>query len=454
MTLTMPLSRHIPPPRTWEESFLADIIANPNDDAPRLIYADWLEDNGQPERSEFIHVQIELPKLAFADPLWSALSRRQAELLEAHGDRWLASLPRSARRSASFRRGFLHDVQTTVAQVKKGPEALLMEPVQVLRLGNATGRLGTIADLPWLNRLSTLSLSGNRLTLEDVLALAGSPHLTNLTALLANSTNLGIYPAVRQLFGSSHRASLTTLDLSNSAFGDDALRALVASQFLPSLTHLSLRHNTFGEAGARALAEASTLPRLRCLELGGGQFGEPALRVLVASPRLASLRELSVDSSRIGWFGAYAIAASPYLAGLEALRLWNTRLGPTSVVAMVAAPHLTNLKALGLGGNRLGPGGARALAEAPKFTTLTHLDLCEAGIGADGAYALANSPHLANLTTLALRWNQIGDEGALALAGSPSLVHLSHLDLRQNQIGEKGATALRQRFGSRVLLDG
>ncbi len=42
------------------ESFLADVIANPADDAVRLIYADWLEDNGEGERAEFIRVQCEL----------------------------------------------------------------------------------------------------------------------------------------------------------------------------------------------------------------------------------------------------------------------------------------------------------------------------------------------------------------------------------------------------------
>jgi uncharacterized protein (TIGR02996 family) len=31
-----------------------------DDDAPRLISADWLEENGQPERAELIRVQIDL----------------------------------------------------------------------------------------------------------------------------------------------------------------------------------------------------------------------------------------------------------------------------------------------------------------------------------------------------------------------------------------------------------
>lgn len=46
--------------RTIGDELLADILANPEDDTPRLIYADWLEDHDQAERAEFIRVQIAL----------------------------------------------------------------------------------------------------------------------------------------------------------------------------------------------------------------------------------------------------------------------------------------------------------------------------------------------------------------------------------------------------------
>ena len=41
-------------------AFLAAIAANPDDDTPRLIFADWLEEHGEPERAEFVRVQVEL----------------------------------------------------------------------------------------------------------------------------------------------------------------------------------------------------------------------------------------------------------------------------------------------------------------------------------------------------------------------------------------------------------
>jgi len=44
---------------TEGDALLADIARHPDDDALRLIYADWCQDHGQPERAEFIRVQLE-----------------------------------------------------------------------------------------------------------------------------------------------------------------------------------------------------------------------------------------------------------------------------------------------------------------------------------------------------------------------------------------------------------
>jgi uncharacterized protein (TIGR02996 family) len=48
---------------TERDVALAEIIANPDDDGPRLLFADWLEDHGEGRRAEFIRVQCELAKL-------------------------------------------------------------------------------------------------------------------------------------------------------------------------------------------------------------------------------------------------------------------------------------------------------------------------------------------------------------------------------------------------------
>jgi len=42
------------------QCLLNAIIARPDDDTPRLVYADWLEEHGDPERAGFIRLQCRL----------------------------------------------------------------------------------------------------------------------------------------------------------------------------------------------------------------------------------------------------------------------------------------------------------------------------------------------------------------------------------------------------------
>lgn len=88
-----------PPPKPSrhqdEEGLLADIYANPADDGPRLVYADWLQERGDP-RGEFIALQC----AKTPDP------KREAALLKAHGAKWLGPLAPVVLKGVGFRRGF------------------------------------------------------------------------------------------------------------------------------------------------------------------------------------------------------------------------------------------------------------------------------------------------------------------------------------------------------------
>src|SRR5262249_55046698 len=74
-----------------EQTFLADIQENPDDDTPRLVYADWLseqEDVAQRDRGEFIRVQCQLAKMTEDDPTRAPLSAREEELLARYQVEW------------------------------------------------------------------------------------------------------------------------------------------------------------------------------------------------------------------------------------------------------------------------------------------------------------------------------------------------------------------------------
>src|SRR6476660_8352291 len=82
-------------------ALLAAIRQAPADDAPRLVYADWLDEHGQPERAEFIRIQCELARRKT-----KALRGREAEMLAAHHDAFAGHLAAPGLRFR-FERGFI-----------------------------------------------------------------------------------------------------------------------------------------------------------------------------------------------------------------------------------------------------------------------------------------------------------------------------------------------------------
>src|SRR5262245_43371184 len=75
-----------------QNALLASILDSPEDDAPRLAYADWSDENGDPELAEFIRVQIALARLTFDAPQRPSLVTREQALRQEHGRRWAEPL--------------------------------------------------------------------------------------------------------------------------------------------------------------------------------------------------------------------------------------------------------------------------------------------------------------------------------------------------------------------------
>src|SRR5690349_20304098 len=95
-----------------EEALLQAIWAEPDDDAPRLVYADWLEENGRPDRAEFIRVQCVLAGSGLTLSQRKRLRARQDELWSAHRQEWLGVL-RGSSLPWRFHRGFLERLAKT-----------------------------------------------------------------------------------------------------------------------------------------------------------------------------------------------------------------------------------------------------------------------------------------------------------------------------------------------------
>lgn len=57
------------------------IVAHAEEDTPRLVYADWLDENGDPDRAAFIRVQCRLAEMPPDHPDWVDLIEQHDELI-------------------------------------------------------------------------------------------------------------------------------------------------------------------------------------------------------------------------------------------------------------------------------------------------------------------------------------------------------------------------------------
>jgi uncharacterized protein (TIGR02996 family) len=210
-----------------ENALLRAIIENPDDDAPRLAYADFLEKTGQdPERAAFIRADCLRWSLDRDDPRIDSVWEEAGELLKRHREKWLRGVPQWARQRAYFHRGFVDHVQVDArpflrdgarllaaqpvrrvslyrGEHEDGPaivEALAASPLllRVAELGLLQwcfrqGEVETLAASSNLRLITALKLVGNGIGPEDVRVLAASPNLTRLRDLgLASSSTVSV----------------------------------------------------------------------------------------------------------------------------------------------------------------------------------------------------------------------------------------------------------------------
>src|SRR5262249_13517425 len=287
------------PAMTPEEAFLRDIQEHPDEDAPRLIFADWLEDQGDP-RGEFIRVQCALAALEEGNPRRASYLRREKALLRQHRKAWLEPLRGLVKWPVVFRRGFIEDVQCPAAQFLNQAERLFgLTPVRHVWLKKTGNRVTALAELPYLHYLTSLHLHENDLGDGGLAVLAASPFVGLLTCLDLSRNGAGDEGALA-LAASPHLARLTTLLLnSNRALADRGVEALASSPFLSGLRCLDLGYCAVRDAGAQALARSPHLTQLRRLDLGLNFVGADGVRALAASANLANLAALDLGMNAV-----------------------------------------------------------------------------------------------------------------------------------------------------------
>lgn len=113
------------------EDFLAAIIADPADDTKRLIYADWLEENGEGERAEFIRGQIENGLIVNKTVPWGDCKIK----VPTWGvPKWLNNKD-EMKSPIYWRRGFVYKFQAPLSIILEyGPRLCRTDPVEAVEV--------------------------------------------------------------------------------------------------------------------------------------------------------------------------------------------------------------------------------------------------------------------------------------------------------------------------------
>jgi uncharacterized protein (TIGR02996 family) len=328
------------------------ILAAPEDDAPRLIYADWLDEHGDPARAEFIRAQIAAAAVPEETSRWREPTEQADRLLRDHRVSWLGPVLERAQK-AECRRGFVDGVRVTVDQFLSSADKLLrLEPIRMWEFAPMSFFLSgpgfeRLADDPAFARVRGLS-AGAANPDELLLTLTRSSHLTGLRRLEVRGQNpsgrsIGrlfdaapglteldaehfSLAAVRHLWRKSGPARLTRLRLDSCRVTDGTVAYIAGSPAAARLTSLILDGNEVSRYGVEALANSDTLPNLRELGLAGCPLGDRGATVLARCPGLRSLEVLNLAGCQLDSAGAQALADSPHLSGLRCLCLDENRV--------------------------------------------------------------------------------------------------------------------------------
>jgi uncharacterized protein (TIGR02996 family) len=224
------------------EPFLKAIFAAPDDDLPRLVFADWLDEHGETAWAELIRVQCETCRTGGESP-------RTAALVATVFGGYDECLPVAA----DFDRGFRSDsrIRVTAEQladpegfrstaVSRYPEWYGASSLTVTEGPIVTPTpLVTVLTSPVTEHVTELDLSGRE---EEVPTADDDPAMTALGIKLIDFVRRPTINTlmVEELAGMRECRRLVSLDLRNNDIGNDALRALAESPYFTRLTKLRL----------------------------------------------------------------------------------------------------------------------------------------------------------------------------------------------------------------------
>ncbi|HYH68204.1 MAG TPA: TIGR02996 domain-containing protein [Urbifossiella sp.] len=344
---------------TDRDALYAAVLAAPDDDTPRLVFADYLDDTGVRAdgiRARFVRNQV---ALARAEP-WSdefdTLYRATAPVEDHYRKAWATGIDGIVIPDGNaFDRGFLGRVTCFSKRfVADAAKLFAAHPVRAVKFSamNSTRGAATAAELaasPFLARLHTIQLSGRAVDDAYVSVVGQSPHAAGVRGLTLG--DCGATAAAVGRFGSPSFLGLRELELWNVVYGTNDAKAVAKSRSLAALTALRVCHG----------ADAADVP-----------IRGPGAVALAESPHLRGLIELELRNQELRKKGAEAFAAAYAWPGLKQLFLRGNGIPASALPAFAANPRLASLSLLDLRGNDVTAADLGLLREAfPRLRVIT-----------------------------------------------------------------------------------
>lgn len=470
-----------------EEAFLQAIREHPEDDLPRLVFADWLDEQGRSQRAEFVRVQCELATLSDTDPRRRNLQSRSDELEAAHRHEWIGPLQDLSSCSVTFRRGFadrlrVYDYHLEQAILPQLHVAFCQNAVSEMDYSSSAGGrpdnqvpelLRESLDWPEVRSLRQLKLSYYRPSGSDgwedseIEQLVRNPHLSNLTSLsLRSHVTSG---QLAQLGQGTFAASLLQFHAHMGRGGDhlEWCRAWKRLPFLHQLTELDLGIDWHTDDTLATLLETD-LPNVRRVNLHCNDFTEGVFAVLERWPQLRQVHTLELMANNLG------PDLMTYLAELPADNLRILRFGgevyrnrttgifvsragaldPASCIRFANSPLANQLTELMV--TEVAPGGPllRALSSA-RLPALTELNLARMECEPDDLRQLFAAEWFVGLRFLRVgryRSTDADAEPFLDCPLHPEATLSLDFGYSNSQVSADMKQKLRERFGSRIQI--
>lgn len=446
------------------DALLRSIVRHPDDDTPRLVYADWLQENGRAEEAEFLRVQCHLAAGEPDAPEYPELLDRDEELrlwlgthvpgprptfpggLSVEGGSWWwpyteRGFPRFLEFDGTQKYG-ARAMRALAAGLERAFDAL---PTRWLVVRDITAaQLAALLKQPVLARVTQLTVALNAYGDEaDDAArlLAGCRHLRSLKGL---SARFAFGDAGCEALAAGPWGGLEWFSPTCHQFTPLGARALGGAGWFRGLRSLAFDDLPDGAFGA--LAQAGPFPRLHTLDLSHGMYSETTWRAFAAARAFPALKKLALDECDLSR-GDFAAVAGVGGFELRALGLRGCGLWSGAGAALAAAPWAGSLRVLDLAYNALPAADTKAIARCKRFGELRRLDLAGSAIDPPGLAALAANPALRGLRGLSLRgwpphnrWLRPTDfERFLTRSDMPDL---RHLDLSGQAVGARAARRL------------